>query len=62
MKVAELIDILQNVDPNADVKLSAGYEDDLCIEQIVLKGSVVEIDLNNFVDDFIDYNEMLSAM
>lgn len=62
MKVRELIQFLQTVDQEAYVVLSAGHAEDLEQNVLSMVDGSLTIDLQNFMYEEEDYNDMLGAL
>ena len=62
MKVRELIQFLQNIDQEANVVLEAGHAEDLEQNMLSMADGSLVIDLQNFMYEEEDYNDMLGAL
>ncbi len=62
MKVRELVQFLQNVDQEADVVLEAGHVEDLEQNMLSMVDGSLVVDLQHFMYEEEDYNEMLAAL
>ena len=62
MKVCELIQFLQNIDQSADVLLTASHSDDLEQSMLSMVDVSLTIDLQSFIHEEEDFNEMLAAL
>lgn len=62
MKVKELIQFLQNVDQEADVVLAALHLEYLEQNMLSIVDGLLTIDLQNFMYEEEEYNDMLGAL
>ena len=62
MKVRDLVKFLQNVDQEADVVLSASHSEDLEQNMLSMDDGQLTIDLQNFIYEEEDFNDLLGAL
>ena len=62
MKVRDLVKFLQNVDQEADVVLAASHSEDLEQNMLSIVDGQLTIDLQNFIYEEEDYNDLLGAL
>ena len=62
MKVRELVQFLQKVDQEADVVLEAGHAEDLEQNMLSMVDGSLVVDLQHFMYEEEDYNDMLAAL
>ena len=62
MKVRDLVKFLQNVDQEADVVLAASHSEDLEHNMLSIVDGQLTIDLQNFIYEEEDYNDLLGAL
>ena len=62
MKVRDLVKFLQNVDQEADVVLVASHSEYLEQNMLSIVDGQLTIDLQNFIYEEEDYNDLLGAL
>lgn len=62
MKVKDLMEILSKVDQEADVLLTAFHSEDLEQNMLSIVDGSLTIDLQNFIYEEEEYNDMLGAL